>query len=341
MSTHEDYSMRQITYAEAIREAISEEMRRDPTVFMLGEDIGVYGGAFGVSRGLIEEFGEERIRDTPISESAITGCAVGAAVAGMRTIVEIQFSDFTTIAMDQLVNQAAKNRYQFGGQSKVPMVMRTPGGSGTGAAAQHSQSLEAWFCHVPGLKVVIPSTPYDAKGLLKTAIRDDNPVVFIEQKLLYRAKGPVPEAEDEYVIPLGQADVKRSGADVTIITWGRMVQRCLEVAEALAATADSDAVDCEVVDLRTLVPMDKETVIASVVKTGSVVIVHEACRTGGFGAEVAAMIGDSDAFFHLDGPIKRVCGFDAPIPYNPRLEAHVVPTEERIRTAVLELVRRG
>ncbi|TFG63213.1 MAG: alpha-ketoacid dehydrogenase subunit beta, partial [Spirochaetales bacterium] len=303
--------MREITYAQAIKEAMSEEMRRDPDIFMLGEDIGIYGGAFGVSRGMLEEFGEERIRDTPISEAAITGCAAGAAVAGMRPILEIQFSDFTTIAMDQLVNQAAKIRYQFGGQTRVPMVLRTPGGSGTGAAEQHSQSLEAWFCHVPGLKVVIPSTPYDAKGLLKSAIRDDNPVVFIEQKLLYRTTGPVPDEGDPYTIPLGTADIKRQGKDITIITWGRMAPRCLKVAEKVAGEG---LADCEVIDIRSLVPLDRETITSSVKKTGRALIVHEACQTGGYGGEIAAIIGDSEAFFYLDAPIKRVGGFDVPIP---------------------------
>ncbi|MFA7643405.1 MAG: transketolase C-terminal domain-containing protein, partial [Sphaerochaetaceae bacterium] len=244
--------MRDITYAQAINEAMSEEMRKDDSIIFLGEDIGVYGGAFGVSRGMIEEFGEERVRDTPISELAITGAAAGAAMNGLRPIVEIMFSDFMTLAMEQLVNQAAKNRFQFGGQGSVPMVLRAPGGSGTGAAEQHSQSLEAWVAHVPGLKVVIPSTPYDAKGLLKSAIRDNNPVVFLEQKLLYRVKGPVPEIEDDYSIPLGVADVKREGKDLTIITYGRMVPRCLTVAERFAEAKEADI---EVIDIRTLVPL--------------------------------------------------------------------------------------
>ena len=225
--------MREITYAQAIQEAMSEEMRKDDSIIFLGEDIGIYGGAFGVSRGMFEEFGPERVLDTPISELAITGAAAGAAMTGLRPIVEIMFSDFITLAMEPLVNQAAKNRFQFGGQGMVPMVLRAPGGSGTGAAAQHSQSIEAWLVHVPGLKVVIPSTPYDAKGLLKAAIRDNNPVVFLEQKLLYRVKGPVPEVGDDYIIPLGVADVKREGKDLTIITYGRMVGRCLSVAEKL------------------------------------------------------------------------------------------------------------
>jgi acetoin:2,6-dichlorophenolindophenol oxidoreductase subunit beta len=326
--------MREITYADAIREAMCEEMRRDPRVFLLGEDIGVYGGAFGVTKGMLAEFGEERVRDTPLSECAIAGAAVGSAVTGMRPIAEIMFSDFMTIAMDQLVNQGAKIHYQFGGQASVPMVLRTPGGSGTGAAEQHSQSLEAWVCHVPGLKVVIPSTPADAKGLLKAAIRDPNPVVFIEQKLLYRVKGPVPEPGADDIVPLGKADIKRAGRDLTIVTYGRMVPRSLEAAAKLAA----EGIDVEVVDIRTLVPLDRQCIVDSVKKTGKVMIVHEACQTGGFGGELAAVIADSEAFFHLDAPIRRVAGLDVPIPYNPVLEANVVPTLDRIVREARDLV---
>lgn len=325
--------MREITYAQAIKEAMCEEMRRDENVFLMGEDVGVYGGAFGVSLGMVEEFGTDRVRDTPVSEAAIAGAATGAAVTGMRPIAEIMFSDFTTISMDQLVNQAAKLRYMFGGKAKVPMVLRTPEGSGTGAAAQHSQSPEAWFCHVPGLKVVAPSTPYDAKGLLKAAIRDDNPVVFFEQKLLYRKKGPVPE--EEYVIPLGLADIKREGRDVTIITYGRMVPVCLQVAGNLAG----EGIEVEVVDPRTLVPLDKETLIKSAKKTGRVLVVHEAPQTGGFGGELVSVIADSEAFYYLDAPIKRLGGLDVPIPYCPELEKNVVPTEATITRAVRELLK--
>ena len=324
--------MREQTYAEAIRDAMSEEMRRDQDVIFFGEDIGVYGGAFGVSVGMIEEFGPDRVMDTPISEAAIIGTAAGAAVTGMRPIAEIQFSDFIAIGMDQLANQAAKIRYMFGGRAQVPMVVRSPEGSGTGAAAQHSQSMEAWYCHVPGLKVVTPSTPYDAKGLLKASIRDNNPVIFLEQKLLYRTKGPVPE--EEYVIPLSESDVKREGRDLTIIAWGRMVQRSLELAEELAG----EGVEIEVVDPRTLRPLDSGPLIASAKKTGRVLIVHEAVLTGGFGGEIAAIIADSDAFYYLDAPIRRLGGMDVPIPYNPKLEQNVVPTVEQIRETVREML---
>ncbi len=324
--------MREITYAQAIKEAMSEEMRADENVFLMGEDVGLYGGAFGVSVGMFQEFGDERVRDTPISEAVIAGAAVGAAITGMRPIAEIMFSDFTTISMDQLVNQAAKTRYMYGGKASVPMVLRTPSGSGTGAAAQHSQSPEAWFCHVPGLKVVIPSTPYDAKGLLKSAIRDNNPVMFFEQKLLYRKKGEVPE--EDYSIPLGVADIKRAGKDLTIISYGRMIPVCLEVAENLSA----EGIDIEVVDPRTLVPLDKETIINSAKKTGRVLIVHEACQTGGYGGEIAAVITDSTAFFYLDAPVKRLCGLDVPIPYCPELEKNVVPTVDTVTAAVRELL---
>ena len=324
--------MREITYAQAINEAMSEEMRKNEHVFLMGEDVGIYGGAFGISVGMVQEFGEERVRDTPISEAVIAGAAAGAAVTGMRPIAEIMFSDFMTISMDQLVNQAAKMRYMFGGKAKVPMVIRTPGGSGTGAAAQHSQSLEAWFCHVPGLKVVIPSTPYDAKGLLKAAIQDDNPVVFIEQKLLYRKKGPVPE--EEYMIPLGKADIKREGKDLTIITYGRMVPTCIEIAQEL----EKEGIDIEVVDPRTLLPLDQETLIASAKKTGKVLIIHEAVKTGGLGGEIAAVIADSEAFFYLDAPIRRLAGLDVPIPYCSELEKNAVPTRETIKAAIYEMI---
>jgi len=324
--------MREITYAEAIREALRQEMHRDPRVFLMGEDIGIYGGAFGVTLGLLEEFGAERVRDTPISEGAIAGVAVGAGLTGMRPVVEIMFMDFTTLAMEQLVNQAAKTRYMFGGKAKVPMVLRTPAGSGTGAAAQHSQSLEAWFVHVPGLKVVMPSTPYDAKGLLISSIRDDNPVIFVEQKLLYRSKGPVPE--EEYTVPLSVAEVKREGRDLTIVATGVMVTRSLAAADKLA----QEGIEVEVVDPRTLKPYDAETIIQSVIKTGRLLIVHEAYKTCGFGAEVSAMISESPAFMHLNAPIQRLAGLDIPIPYNRTLEYHTVPQEENIIAAAREMM---
>ena len=326
--------MREITYAEALREAMSQEMRRDPDVFLMGEDIGVWGGAFGVTVGMLEEFGPERVRDTPISEAAIVGAGAGAAVTGMRPVIEIMFSDFLGIAMDQLVNQAAKMRYMFGGRARVPMVIRTPEGAGAGAAAQHSSSLEAWYAHVPGLKTIAVSSPYDAKGLLTTAIRDDNPTVFFENKMLYRRTGEVPE--EEYTIPFGKADIKRTGKDVTVVTYGRMVWDCLDVAEELAA---SEGIDVEIIDPRTLRPLDVETIVESVSRTGHLVIVHEATAFGGFGAEIAATVADSEAFFYLDAQIRRVAGLEIPIPYNPELERHAVPTPERIREAIVDLLR--
>lgn len=327
--------MREMTYLEAIRESMSQKMRESDDVFILGEDIGVYGGAFGVTRGMIEEFGPERVRDTPISESGIAGAAVGAALTGMRPILEIQFSDFITIASDQIVNQAAKIRYMYGGKGNVPMVLRTPGGSGTGAAAQHSQSLEAWMAHIPGLKVVQPSTAYDAKGLLRAAIEDENPVIFYEHKLLYRTKGHVPE--EAYSIPLGQADVKRTGKDVTVIATSIMVHRALEAAGLL----EQEGIDVEVIDPRTLVPLDEETIFASVKKTGRVVVVHEAVKRGGFGGEIASLIAESEAFDYLDAPIQRLGGLPVPIPCNPRLEQKVVPQVEDIVNAVKKTLNQG
>ncbi|MEK5496800.1 alpha-ketoacid dehydrogenase subunit beta [Bacillus altitudinis] len=325
--------MREISYLEAVREAMSQEMRKNQDVFILGEDIGVYGGAFGVTRGMIEEFGPERVRNTPISEAAIAGGAVGAALTGMRPILELQFSDFITIAMDQLVNQAAKTRYMFGGKGKVPLVVRTPAGSGTGAAAQHSQSLEAWMAHIPGLKVVQPSTAYDAKGLLKAAMDDDNPVIFYEHKLLYKTIGEVPE--EQYSIPLGKADVKRNGKDVTIVATAIMVHKALEAAKELEA----EGIDVEIIDPRTLVPLDEETIIESVKKTGKCIVVHEAVKRGGYGGEIASMIAESEAFDYLDAPIKRLGGLAVPIPYNPTLEKAVIPQVPDIIEAAKELVR--
>ncbi|ANU17106.1 alpha-ketoacid dehydrogenase subunit beta [Planococcus maritimus] len=326
--------MRELTYLEAVREAMSQEMRRNEDVFILGEDIGVYGGAFGVTRGMIEEFGPERIRNTPISEAAISGTAVGAALTGMRPILELQFSDFMTIAMDNMVNQAAKIRYMYGGKGKVPMVLRTPAGSGTGAAAQHSQSLEAWMAHVPGLKVVQPSTAYDAKGLLKAAIDEDNPVIFYEHKLCYKTTSDVPE--ELYSIPLGKADVKREGSDVTIVATAIMVHKALEA----AAKLEEQGISVEVIDPRTLVPLDTETIIESVKKTGRLVVVHEAVKRGGFGGEIASTIAESEAFDYLDAPIMRLGGKAVPIPYNPELEKSAIPGVDDIVAAVKETLNR-
>ncbi|MEJ2556417.1 MAG: alpha-ketoacid dehydrogenase subunit beta [Anaerolineae bacterium] len=325
----------EITYLEAVREALTQEMQRDPEVFLIGEDIGAYGGAFGATRGMLEEFGPERIRDTPISEAAIAGAATGAALMGMRPVMEIMFMDFLTISMNQLVNQAAKMRFMFGGKASVPMVIRAPAGSGTGAAAQHSQSLEAWFVHTPGIKVVAPATPYEAKGLLVSAIRDNNPVLFMEHKLLYRTKGPVPE--ELYTIPMGKAEVKRPGRDLTLIAYSIMVPRALEAAQQLAA----EGIEVEVVDVRSLKPLDKQTIVGSVAKTGRVLITHEAPQTGGFGAELAAVVAESEAFDYLDAPLRRLGGRDIPIPYNRTLERATVPQVEDIVTSARALALEG
>ncbi|MBQ9420165.1 MAG: alpha-ketoacid dehydrogenase subunit beta [Lachnospiraceae bacterium] len=320
------------TYREAIHDALEEEMGRDADVILMGEDIGVYGGGFGATAGLLQKYGRERVLDTPISETAFVGTAIGAAVTGMRPVVELMFSDFMSVCWDQIMNEAAKMHFMYAGTLKVPMVIRTAAGGGTGAAAQHSQSLEAMYCHVPGLKVVIPSTPYDAKGLLKSAIRDDNPVIFLEQKLLYNTKGQVPE--EEYLIPLGKADIKRPGTDVTLITYGRMVQMCLNVAEWLAL----DGISAEVLDLRTLSPLDKEAINASVSRTGRAVVVHESVQFGGFGGEIVSTIMEGDAFRFLKNPVRRVGGRFCPIPCSPELEKSVFPTPERIEAAVREIL---
>jgi pyruvate dehydrogenase E1 component beta subunit len=284
---------------------------------------------------MVEKFGEERVIDTPISELGIAGAITGAALHGMRPVGEIMFMDFTTLATEQLVNQAAKIRFMFGGNATVPFVLRTPAGSGTGAAAQHSQSLESWFVHVPGLKVVMPSTPYDVKGLLLSSIRDDNPVIFVEHKLLYKTKGAVPE--EPYTIPLSTAEVKREGKDLTIIAYSIMAHRSLEAAKQLS----EEGIEVEVVDPRTLNPLDKETIIQSVVKTGKALIVHESCKTGGYGGELVAVIAESEAFDYLDAPIRRLAGRDMPIPYNRNLEYHTVPQVENIVEAARDLVQRS
>jgi len=324
----------EITFVESLRMTLREEMERDPSLMLIGEDIGRYGGIFGVTKGLLEEFGPQRVRSTPISESAIIGSALGAAMTGIRTVAEIMYVDFATCAMDQIVNQVAKIRYMSGGKVKVPLVIRTQGGGGRGNAAQHSQSLEALFFHIPGLKIVMPSTPYDARGLLKTAIRDDNPVMFIEHKLLYATKGFV--SEDEYLIPFGQADIKRKGKDVTVIAISYMVTKALKAADQLTG----DGIELEVIDLRTLVPLDLETLLQSVRKTNRVVIVHEGCRRGGIGADIACTIVE-ETFDFLDAPIQRVGALNVPIPYSEPLEKAVIPDEEDIIEAVKKVLYRS
>jgi len=319
-------------YWEAIRDAIREEMIRDPSVFVMGEDVGVYGGAYGATRGLIEEFGEDRVRDTPISEAVIAGAAAGAAMCGMRPIAEIMYIDFSTIAMDQLVNIAAKNRYMFGGKTTVPMVLRTEGGAGRSIAAHHSQSLEAWFLHPPGLFVVMPATPYDAKGLLKTCIRDPNPVIFIEHKMLYNTKGEVPDGE--YLIPLGKADIKRAGKDLTIVTYSRMVLNSLQAAKE----AEKDGIDCEVIDLRCLRPLDILAVFESVKKTGRLLLVSEAYQNCNFVNEIGMRVMEH-CFDYLDAPILRVCGADVPIPMSPTLEEEATPSPKRILAGIREAMK--
>jgi pyruvate dehydrogenase E1 component beta subunit len=327
--------MRELTFVEAISQALHEEMARDERVFVIGEDIRIgygKGGAFGATNGLFARFGPERVIDTPISESAIAGMAVGAALWGMRPVAEIMFSDFLALAMDHIANSAAKMRYAYAGEAIVPVVFRMAFGGGVGAALHHSQSPEAWITNVPGLKIVMPSTPYDAKGLLKSAIRDDNPVVFFEHKYQYsRLKGPVPE--EEYVLPLGKADIKREGEDITIIAFGAMVHQALAAAASLA----SEGIKAEVLDPRTLVPLDKQTILQSVKKTGRVIIVHEAPTFGGFGGEIAAMIIE-DAFYSLDAPIKRIGAPYTPVPVSPILEKFYLPNAEKILTAAKEML---
>ncbi len=314
---------RMISMAQAIREALAEEMRRDPLVFIMGEDVAEAGTPFKVLKGLVEEFGPQRVIDTPISEAGFTGIAVGAAMTGMRPVVDIMFGDFLTLAMDQIVNQAAKAHYMSGGKWKVPMVIRTTMGATLRKAAQHSQSLHAWFAHIPGLKVVIPSTPYDAKGLLKTAIRDDNPVLFFEHKAMYSMRGYVPP--EEYTIPFGVADVKREGRDLTIVAIGRMVHVALEAAQQLAELG----IEAEVIDPRTLVPLDRETLIESARKTGRVIILDEGHQSYGVTAELASVITEG-AFYYLDAPVVRMGAMDVPVPFSPPLEDLTVPTSERV-----------
>lgn len=328
-----DADQRELSYAEAIREALALALESDDRVILMGEDIGIYGGAFQVTGDLVQRFGEDRVMDTPISELGGAGVAVGAALTGIRPIYEFQFSDFATLAMDQIVNQAAKLRFMLGGTVSVPLVMRFPAGSGTGAAAQHSQSLEAWFGHVPGLKVAQAATPHDAKGLLLAALEDPDPVLLFEHKLLYKMKGPVPEGY--YTVPIGKAHVCRSGRDVTIVATSIMVQRALAAAETLA----EEGIEAEVIDLRTIRPMDRATVIESVAKTSRLVCVYEGVTTLGIGAEVSAAIAESEAFDYLDAPIVRLGGAEVPIPYNPELEKAAVPQVPNILDAVRNLVR--
>ena len=321
--------MKKMTYAEAIRDGIRVEMKRDPAVYLCGEDVGKFGGCFGVTAGLIDEF-PGRVVDTPISETAIIGSSVGAAAAGLRPIAEIMFVDFMGVCMDELFNQAVKMRYMFGGKAKVPLVVKTIAGAGGAAAAQHSQSMEAWFTHIPGLKTVMPSTPADAKGLMASAIRDNNPVLFIEHKQLLGVSGDVPE--DEYLVPLGKASIMRQGTDVTIVAWSWMAQKALAAAEILA----QDGISAEVLDPRTLVPLDKASILHSLGKTNKLVIVHEAVKTGGYAGEIAAIVAD-EGFDLLDSPIKRVTAPDTPVPFSPTLEAAYVPSVDSIVQTVKSL----
>jgi pyruvate/2-oxoglutarate/acetoin dehydrogenase E1 component len=320
-------TIREIMYREALREAIDEEMQRDPHVFIIGEGIAERGGSYKVTEGLLAKYGPNRVRDTPIAEAGMIGVGVGAAIAGARPIVEILYVDFTMLGMDMIVNQAAKFRLMTGGEGRVPFVLRTQGGAGGGVAAQHSQSLEALFYHIPGLKVVMPSVPADAKGLLKHALRQDDPVMFLEHKHLYMTKGPVPEGE--HIVEFGKADIKRPGKDVTVIAWSNMIPRTLEAAETLAA----EGIDVEIVDPRTLVPLDEEMILASVAKTHRVVIVQEAVRRGGVASDIASIIQEK-AFYELDAPIEIVAGLNVPIPFNLELEKASVPQKADIIAAV-------
>ena len=324
--------VREITLGQAVREALAEELRRDQTVFILGEDVAEAGTPFKILSGLVEEFGTERVMDTPISEPGFTGIALGAAMTGMRPVVDLMFGDFLTLVMDQLVNQAAKMHYMSGGKLRAPMVVRTTLGATRRSAAQHSQSLHAWVSHAPGLKVVLPSTPYDAKGLLKTAIRDDGPVVFFEDKMSWNTRGPVPL--EEYLIPFGVADVKRAGKDVTIVATSSMVLASLEAARLL----EGDGIDAEVIDPRTTVPLDREALIRSAIKTGRAIVVDEGHQGYGVTAELAAVISEG-AFYHLDAPVQRMGAMDVPVPFSPVLEDQTVPTAEAIAERVRALVR--
>jgi pyruvate/2-oxoglutarate/acetoin dehydrogenase E1 component len=329
-----EVAVRELTMAEAVREALSEEMRRDPNVFILGEDVAEAGTPFKVLSGMVEEFGKSRVIDTPISEPGFTGIGVGAAMTGLRPVVDIMFGDFLTLVMDQLVNQAAKVHYMSGGAWKVPMVLRTTLGASRRSAAQHSQSLHAWLSHVPGLKVVLPSTPYDAKGLLKTAIRDDNPVIFFEDKMMFRMKGPVPV--EEYTIPLGLADIKREGEDITIVATSSMVQVALGAAKLL----EEIGISAEVVDPRTTWPLDEKTLIESAKKTSRAIVVDEGYEKYGVTAEIASVIA-TGAFYDLDAPVKRIGAMHVPIPFSPPLEDATIPTEKTVFEAARAMCKRG
>src|ERR1700689_3732046 len=328
-----EVAVREITFAHAIREALAEEMRRDPTVCIMGEDVAEAGTPFKVLSGLLEEFGKDRVLDTPISEAGFTGLAVGAAMTGMRPVVDIMFGDFVTLTMDQMVNQAAKVHYMSGGKGRVPMVMRTTMGATRRSAAQHSQSLHAWFCHVPGLKVVLPSTPYDAKGLLKAAIRDENPVVFFEDKMMYKLKGSVPEGD--YTVPLGVADIKRVGEDITLVATSSMVQ----VALGAATMLEQIGISAEIVDPRTMWPLDEKTLIESAKKTSRAIILDKGYKRYGVTAELASVIA-TGAFYDLDAPVKRMGAMHVPIPFSPPLEDVTVPTEQTVFEAVRVLCGR-
>ncbi len=327
-------AIREITFAQAINEALAEEMRRDPSVFIIGEDVAEAGTPFKVLSGLVAEFGTERVIDSPISEAGISGIGVGAAMTGMRPVVDIMFGDFLTLTMDQLVNQAAKIHYMSGGKLKVPLVLRTTLGATRRSAAQHSQSLHAWLSHIPGLKVAIPATPYDAKGLLKSAIRDDNPVIFFEDKMMYQLKGPVPA--EEYVIPLGLADIKRTGSDITLVATSSMVH----VAMASAAALETNGISAEVVDVRTTVPLDKGTIVESVKKTSRAIVIDEGYEAYGVTAEIASVIADA-AFYYLDAPVKRMGAMDVPVPFSPVLEDQTVPTPENVAKLARVLCDKG
>jgi pyruvate dehydrogenase E1 component beta subunit len=323
--------MADTTFREALRRTLREALLGDERVLLMGEDIGAYGGSYGVTRGLLEEFGPDRVRDTPISESVVVGAGIGAAIGGLRPVVELMTINFSFLAFDQIINNASKLHYMSGGQINVPLVIRMASGGGSQLGAQHSHSLEGWYAHVPGLKVVVPATPYDARGLLKTALRDENPVIFIEHTALYATKGEMPD--EEYAVPFGQAEVRRQGGDATIVGYSGSVHQSLRAADMLAG----EGLEAEVIDLRTLRPLDVDTVIASVKKTNRAVVVEDDWRTGGFAGEISSLIQER-AFDYLDAPVARVCGADVPMPYNKRLETAALPSEEQIVAAVREML---